>query len=143
MKFWIGVVTRDFVKRAEEGGYIQLSQGKFGPLEKMSPGDWLIYYSPKAKVEGKELCQKFTAICKVTGEHPYEEEIFPGFAPYRLAAEYLPSKEVDMEPLVKKLNFIENRKNWGFRFKFGCFKVDESAFDIIKNLMLEKDNKDS
>lgn len=136
MKFWIGVVSREHVKRGEKEGFIQLCHGKAAPLKRISAGDWLIYYSPKEQYPGAEACQKFTAICQVTGNAPYQVEMFPGFCPFRLDVDYKPCKEVEIRPLLEKLNFIDNPKNWGMKFRYGHFEIDEHDFNLLKKEML-------
>lgn len=137
MKYWIGTVSREHVKRGEKGGFIQLCHGKAAPLKRINSGDWLIYYSPKEKYPGTEACQKFTAICQITGDEPYQVEMFPGFCPFRLDVDYKPCKEVEIRPLLEKLNFIDNPKSWGMKFRYGHFEIDEYDFKMLKKLMLE------
>jgi len=137
MKYWIGTVSREHVKRGEAGNFIQLCHGKAAPLKRMQPGDWLIYYSPKEQMKGGEPLQKFTAICQIKGNEAYQVEMFPGFCPFRLDVEYQSCKEVEIRPLLDQLNFVEDPKRWGAKFRFGHFEIDEHDFMIIKNIMLK------
>src|SRR6476660_2854737 len=64
-RYWIGVVARDHVEAAVANGFVQLNYGKAGPLERMQPGDGVVFYSPRvASPDGAPL-QAFTAIGRV------------------------------------------------------------------------------
>lgn len=53
-RYWIGVASREHVQRGITEGICQVCHGKAGPLKFMSPGDWIIYYSPTIKfIPGK------------------------------------------------------------------------------------------
>ena len=65
MRYWIGVASRDHVARGVAGGFCQLCHGKAQPLQRMSAGDWIIYYSPKEEFDGNTPCQRFTAIGEI------------------------------------------------------------------------------
>lgn len=55
-RYWIGVVSASHVSRGVQGGFAQLCHGKSAPLQRMRPGDWLIYYSPRTDMkEGETL----------------------------------------------------------------------------------------
>ena len=37
----------------------------------MSRGDWLVFYSPKTKIDGGEALQKFTALGEISDDKSY------------------------------------------------------------------------
>ena len=80
---WVGVVSRAHVLRGVEGGFAQLCHGKRLPLERMSVGAWLVYYSPKTDLHGGEPLRAFTALGRVHGERTVLFDMGGGFVPYR------------------------------------------------------------
>jgi hypothetical protein len=46
-RYWVGVVSREHVRRGVEGGFCQLSHGKEAPLRRLAPGDGFVSYSPR------------------------------------------------------------------------------------------------
>lgn len=78
-RYWVGTVSKAHACRGVEGGFAQLCHGKKGALARMKKGDFLIYYSPKQEMEGKQILQKFTAIGRVKDDkEPYPFEMAPG-----------------------------------------------------------------
>ena len=82
-RYWIGVASRDHVRRGLAGGFAQLCHGKAAPLRRMAAGDGLIYYSPVLSLEGREPCQRFTAVGLVADARVYPFRVSADFEPYR------------------------------------------------------------
>jgi len=135
-RYWIGVASKDHVARGVPGGFCQLCHGKSAPLKRMSPGDWIVYYSPKARLEGDELCQQFTAIGEVVGNDVYVFEMAPRFAPFRRDIRFLDARSAPIRPLVEQLSFIRDPKRWGYVFRFGHFEMSREDFELIAGQML-------
>jgi hypothetical protein len=135
-RFWIGVASREHVHLGIAGGFSQLCHGKAHPLKRMAIGDWLIYYSPKERLEENTPCQKFTAIGKVIGEDVYPYEMFPGFVPYRRNVDFLKSADAPIRPLLSHLAFIKDKNRWGYAFRFGHVEIQREDFEIISMGML-------
>jgi hypothetical protein len=135
-RFWIGVASRDHVARGVAGGYCQLCHGKAAPLKRMSPGDWIVYYSPKVRLDGDELCQQFTAIGEVVGSDVYVFEMAPRFAPFRRDIRFIEAQATPVRPLVEALSFIRDPKRWGYVFRFGHFEMSREDFELIAGQML-------
>lgn len=102
----------------------------------MSPGDWIVYYSPKVRLEGDELCQQFTAIGEVTGNDVYVFDMAPRFASFRRDIRFLDARATPIRPLVEKLSFIRDPKRWGYVFRFGHFEMSREDFELIAGQML-------
>ena len=102
----------------------------------MSPGDWIVYYSPKVRLDGDELCQQFTAIGEVVGNDVYVFEMAPRFAPFRRDIRFLDARATPIRPLVEKLSFIRDPKRWGYVFRFGHFEMSREDFELIASQML-------
>jgi hypothetical protein len=86
--YWIGVVSREHVRRGVAGGFAQIGHGKAAPLRRMAIGDWLIYYSPVETLAEGVPCRRFTAIGQVRGASVYQVDMGGGFMPYRRDVDY-------------------------------------------------------
>ncbi len=62
MRYWLGVVSKEYVQRGVLGGFAQICHGKKAPLAKLTSGDRFIYYSPKLTMDRQEPCKCFTAV---------------------------------------------------------------------------------
>ena len=138
MKYWINTVSQDHVLIGEKGGFIQAGHGKQAPLKRLRKGDYVIYYSPKTALDGGEPLRAFTAAAKIKDENIYQVEMSKDFKPFRRNAEYRKCKETKIEPLIENLEFIKNKKSWGFKFRFGLFEINERDFNLIYNKMKSK-----
>ena len=108
-RYWIGVASKDHVRRGVAGGFCQLCHGKYQPLKRMSVGDWIIYYSPKEQFEGATPCQQFTAIGEVVGAEVYPIEMFPGIVPHRRDIHFHVASDVSIRPMLESLSFIQDK----------------------------------
>ncbi|MCI0382497.1 MAG: EVE domain-containing protein [Chlamydiae bacterium] len=131
-KYWISTVSREHVLIGKNEGFCQVCHGKKGPLSRMKKEDWIVYYSPKMSMEGKELCQKFTAIGKMVDDKIYQFAMNQDFVPFRRNVTYLKdAEEKSIHSLLDKLSFTKDKKNWGAKFRFGIFEISKEDFDII------------
>ena len=135
MTNWINTVSRDHVERGIRGRFTQANHGKPHMLRRMAKGDWIVFYSPKTALEGGEPLQAFTAIGQIADDEPYQAEMSPDFLPWRRNVDFLPGHEVPIRPLIDKLHFIEDKKRWGYKFRFGVFKIDDHDLNLIKRRM--------
>jgi predicted RNA-binding protein len=101
----------------------------------MQQGDYIIYYSHKLSFGSSEPCQKFTAVGQVLGEEIFTYEPEPGSVFYRRRARYFPSTEASVRPLIEKLEFIRNKKQWGAPFRYGLLQISKQDFEIIAAAM--------
>jgi predicted RNA-binding protein len=138
MHYWVVVVSKDHISRGVAGGFIQANHGKVGPLKRMHTDDWVICYSSKMSYGGNELCQAFTAIGQVADDKIYQHKMSDDFIPYRRNIKYHQCTEAPIAPLIEKLDFIKNKKAWGYSFRFGFFEIGENDFELIKSQMLNK-----
>jgi hypothetical protein len=134
-KYWVGVASREHVKKGIMDGIAQVCHGKQGPLKKMQQGDWIVYYSPVEIFGGKQPCRKFTAIGQVQAGEPYQFEMNPSFIPWRRDVQFMQSHDAAIEPLINQLDFIENKVHWGFKFRFGLFEIKHHDFLLIAQNM--------
>jgi hypothetical protein len=135
MTNWINTVSRDHVLQGVRGRFTQANHGKPHMLRRMAKDDWLVFYSPKTALEGGEPLQAFTAIGQVVDDEPYQVEMTADFHPFRRNVDFLPCKETAIRPLIEDLHFIEDKKRWGYKFRFGVFKIDDHDLDLIRRNM--------
>jgi hypothetical protein len=132
--YWIGVVSRNHVERGVAGGFAQLNHGKAGPLERMHPGDGLVYYSPRTDFPDGEPVQAFTAIARIAAGSIFQAEGTEE-ALFRREVQYLPATEAPIRPLLPALSFIRSKDHWGAAFRFGFLRVPEEDFARIAAAM--------
>ena len=136
INYWIGVASREHVQHGVSLGICQFCHGKIAPLKRIQRDDFVIYYSLRLFYNIWEPCQKFTAIGKVIDDEAYQVEINTTFKPFRRNIEYNEANEVDLKPLIPKLNFIKNKNAWGVVFRYGFLKIDQDSFKVIAEKML-------
>ncbi|ALL06547.1 hypothetical protein AQ505_14195 [Pedobacter sp. PACM 27299] len=140
LAYWIIVASKDHVKTGLAEGIAQACHGKISPLKKMRKDDFIIYYSGKQTMGRPEACQEFTAIGKVMDDEIYQVQVSEDFCPSRRNIEFLPSLDVSILPLIPELDFIPNKKSWGYPFRFGFFEINQHDFELISLKMLHKDH---
>jgi hypothetical protein len=130
-RYWIIVASQEHVMLGVDGGFAQAGHGKRSGLARMHAGDRIIYYSPKIALGGDEPLHAFTALGEVADEEIVQVEMTPDFRPFRRNVEYLFTGEVKIEPLVMDLQFIRNKKSWGYAFRFGLLEIQKDDFQRI------------
>ena len=140
-RYWITVVSKDHIKRGVAGGFMQANHGKPGALKKLHLNDWVIFYSPKVTYEGDQKLQAFTAIGQVSGNDVYQYKMSENFIPYRRNVQYYPCKETPFIPLIPQMEFIKDKRAWGYHFRFGFFEIGKTDFELIRSRMLESNHK--
>ena len=134
-RYWVGVASRDHVRRGVTGAFAQLGHGKRAPLARMAPGDWIAYYSPRVQFPDGEPCQRFTALGQVSAGGVYRFRMSADFIPYRRDVRFLTTKEAPIGPLLQHLKFIKDKGRWGYVFRRGHFEISERDFNLIAAAM--------
>jgi hypothetical protein len=137
IKFWIIVASKDHVKNGISAGIAQACHGKSSPLKRMKKGDFVIYYSGKQILGKPDKCQEFTALGKVIDDETYQFQVSEDFCPSRRNIEFLQCDDISILPLIDYLDFIQNKKSWGYPFRFGFFEINNHDFDLISSQMLQ------
>lgn len=135
MTYWINTVSRDHVARGVAGGFTQADHGKPHMLRKMARGDWIVFYSPRTTFPDGPPLQAFTALGQVSDDVPYQADVAQDFHPWRRAVDFQACSETPIRPLIEDLDFVEDKKRWGYRFRFGVFEIDQHDFDVIRSAM--------
>lgn len=135
MKYWINTVSKDHVLIGKKSGIVQAGHGKKAPLQRLHKGDYILFYSPKTSLSDGETLQSFTALAQITGDEVYQVVVNESFKPFRINARYLDCRETPIRPLIDKLDFIKNKKSWGYPFRFGLFEITRTDFEFIAQHM--------
>jgi hypothetical protein len=135
MACWIGVASKEHVQVGAAGGFCQLCHGKASAVRRLSPGDWIAYYSPRTQIKGGEAVQAFTAIGRAKPGEPYAFDMGNGFVPARRDVNFHLAHDAPIRPLIDRLSFIKNKSNWAYPFRFGMLKVTKADFSIIAEAM--------
>jgi len=131
-RYWILVASQEHVKLGVSGGFAQAGHGKRSGLARMHAGDRIVYYSPKAEFGGTGPLHAFTAIGEVADDEIVQVDMSPDFKPFRRNVRYLKTGEVKIEPLINDLQFIRNKKSWGYTFRFGILEIQHEDFEKIE-----------
>lgn len=133
--YWINTVSRDHVLAGVKGSFTQANHGKSTKLKDLNRGDLLVFYSAKTKLKDGESLQTFTALGEISDDEPYQVEMTPDFHPWRRKLTFFQSQEALIRPLIEDLNFITNKKKWGFPFMRGLFEIGQADFELIARAM--------
>lgn len=132
LRCWIAVACAEHARRGREhapGGFMQVCHGKEGPLRRLRPGDVVAYYAPSTTMGGKDRLQSFVSLGVVLPGQPYQADMGGGFLPFRRDVHYLAVRPAPIMPLLDALDFVEDRRHWGQKFRYGLFEV--SAHDML------------
>jgi len=137
-RYWIAVVSKEHVLNGMDWGIMQVCHGKKAPLKRINKGDFIIFYSSKYRMKDKQPYQKFTAIAKAIDDEIYQVKMFENFEPFRRKVKFLKCSETEIKPLINDLDFIQNKKSWGYPFRYGLLEISKKDFDLITTKMLLK-----
>jgi hypothetical protein len=137
IKYWVIAASKDHVKNGTAQGIAQACHGKSSPLKRMKKGDFILYYSGKQTLGKPDKCQEFTAVGKVLDDEIYQFQVSEDFCPSRRNIEFFESKDLSILPLIDDLDFIPNKKSWGYPFRFGFFEINFHDYNLISSKMLQ------
>ena len=134
-KYWLGVVQREHVLRGVSLGIAQTSHGAKSGIQRMSPGDGLVYYSPKTAYPEGDPLKQFTAIGLVADSDPWQAEEGE-FHPWSRRIEYVEAAtSVAIAPLLDQLELTRGNRNWGFIMRRGQVELTKHDFELIAREM--------
>lgn len=55
--------------------------------------------------------------------------------PRRHNVDFLDCAETSIRPLIDQLDFIEDTARWGYKFRFGVFRIDDHDLEVIRSAM--------
>ncbi|GAT08590.1 EVE domain-containing protein [Mycolicibacterium novocastrense] len=134
MTNWINTVSRDHVELGVRGRFTQANHGKPTMLRRMARGDWVVFYSPRTIYPDGEPLQAFTAIGQIADDEPYLDAA-PEAERWRRNVDFLECTQTPIRPLIEHLDFIEDKSRWGYKFRFGLFKIGDADLEVIRSAM--------
>ncbi|MEG0286308.1 MAG: EVE domain-containing protein [Vagococcus sp.] len=135
-RYWIGVVSLNHINKGIESSFIQLCHGKESPLKRMSEDDVIIIYSPKIDLYSKDKYQCFSAIGRLVDNKITQVEMASDFHPFRRNVDFIENiKPVSIHGIKDSLEFIEDQRYYGAKFRYGHFEISkEDAMRIWKKM---------
>ncbi|PJK10399.1 EVE domain-containing protein [Lysobacteraceae bacterium NML95-0200] len=134
MRYWLGVVSREHVLRGVAGGFCQLCHGKAAPLQRMQPGDWLLYYSPTRRLGEAQKYQAFTAVGRITGAHAYRFPMAEDFIPWRRDVDYL---AIRRECPITVARQHPEWPSYTRQLRYGHFEISAGFAQFVQAQMLD------
>jgi hypothetical protein len=138
---WVVVASANHVEAAVRGQFIQAGHGKRSAVAHFARGDTIVCYSSKQRYGENALCQSFTALGTVLDDEPFQFCFHEAavaanpeamFSPYRRRMRWrAEARSVPIQPLIAMLSFIQNKKSWGFMFRFGVFRIPPADAQLI------------
>src|ERR1700761_246727 len=109
-RYWVGVASREHVRRAVDDGFCQMNHGSEAPLKRIAKGDGAPYHRHRCR-------------CRALPGNAVRE------IPSVPAQGALPaSRGCGNWPLLPRLSFSRNRKNWGAVLRLGCFEIERADY---------------
>lgn len=135
MTNWINTVSRDHVELGVRGRFTQANHGKPAMLRRMARGNWIVFYSPRTGYPDGPPLQAFTAIGRIADDAPYLDPAAPDVERWRRNVDFLDCEETPIRPLLEHLDFIEDKARWGYKFRFGVFRIGDDDLHVIRSAM--------
>lgn len=135
-KYWIAVVSKEHVMNGVKWEIMQVCHGKKAPLQRIQKGDFVVFYSSKIRMKEKEAYQKFTAVAQVMDDEIYQVKMAPNFEPFRRKVAFFNCSDTEIRPLIEDLDFIKDKRRWGYPFRYGLLEIAEKDFNLITSKML-------
>jgi len=137
MSAWLGVVSRDHVRRGVRLGIAQIGHGKRSGLAKMQRGDCLVYYSPRASLSGNEQVKAFTAIGEIVDDEIWQADEGE-FKPWRRAVAYdEDTVDVAVDDLKDRLE-LTSTPSWGYQLRRGLVPLSDRDREVIRAAMTSR-----
>ena len=131
---WLGVVSRDHVQRGVARGIAQIGHGSRAGVDRMGPGDVLVYYSPRASLGDATPLQVFTAIGEVADDEVWQADD-GGFRPWRRRVSYdRAAREVPLTEVRDRLA-LTTGPNWGHRLRRGLVPLTDGDVAVLRAAM--------
>ena len=135
---WIAVASAEHARRGRDEavpGFMQVGHGKLAPLKRVHPGDRVVYYAPTEVYGVADRFQQFVSIGVVLPGEPEAVDMGGGFVPYRRPVRYIGARETPILPLLDRLEFVEDRRRWGGKLRFGLLAISDHDMRLVASAM--------
>ncbi|WP_280314476.1 EVE domain-containing protein [Nocardia abscessus] len=140
-RYWLAVVSRAHVRRGVELGIAQADHGKRTAVERMRPGDGLVYYSPREGMRAGAPVRSFTAIGTIDDRPAWQAAPQDGggcFRPWRRSISYRAGvRETPINALRDELEFT-SVPNWGMVLRRGLIELSAHDYALIARTMTDE-----
>jgi len=131
---WLGVVSAEHVRRGVRLGIAQIGHGRRSGLDRMRPGDWLVYYSPRERLGDTAMLQEFTAVGQVADGEVWQADEGT-FRPFRRRVDYVAEvSPVSVRSLDGHLD-LTGTSSWGAQLRRALIPLSEHDFAVIRDAM--------
>ncbi|MEU4342903.1 EVE domain-containing protein [Nocardia sp. NPDC023852] len=140
MRYWLGVVSREHVLRGVRLGIAQANHGKRSAVERMRPGDGLVYYSPREGMRAGAPVRSFTAIGTIDDRPVWQADPQDDgcFQPWRRSVSYRAgAREIPIEALRADLD-LTSVPNWGVVLRRGLVELSAHDYALIARAMRDE-----
>lgn len=137
-RYWVCKAAQEHVNVVKNKNYTQINMGPRTPLENMSIGDWILYYSPTMYYEQDDpLCEKFTGISCVVDNRIYPQGgQFPDR--WRRNVEFFNCAPEHAKKFIGKVNFLPQEQCWKPILDQPVFEIEQQDFiTIAKTILIE------
>ncbi len=115
-------------------GIAQVNHGKRTPLERMKPGDGMVYYSPRSTYPDGPPLRAFTAIGRIVAGDVWQATD-GDFHPWRRAVDWwTDAVDAPVAPLTGELE-LTSGPNWGYALRRGLLTLSDADFATIGSAM--------
>ncbi|MEW1741048.1 EVE domain-containing protein [Nocardia beijingensis] len=139
-KYWLAVVSREHVRRGVRLGIAQANHGKRAAVERMRPGDGLVYYSPREGMRAGAPVRSFTAIGTIDDRPAWQADPQDGgcFRPWRRSVSYrAEARETPIDTLRAELD-LTSVPNWGMILRRGLIELSPHDYALIAREMTDE-----
>ena len=130
-RHWVGSISLDHVLLGVAGGFTQADHGRDTRLRRLTRGDGIVFYSPRAQLAAGKPLQQLTALGVVADDEPYRVQAAPGVHPWRRRVDFEQVRAVPIRPLLPMLGFVTDEQRWGLPFRRGLFEVTAGDFGVL------------
>ncbi|MEV0297908.1 EVE domain-containing protein [Nocardia sp. NPDC050710] len=145
-KYWLAVVSYEHVRRGVALGIAQADHGKRAAVERMRPGDELVYYSPREGMRTGAPVRSFTAIGTIDDRPAWRAESQGEggcFQPWRRAVSYrTEARSTPIDTLRDELG-LTAVPNWGMVLRRGLIELSAHDYGVIARAMLDDPRPDA
>ena len=134
--YWITITAQEHVNIVRDKRYTQVNMGPKAPLDKMSQGDWILYYSPTIFHEKpKTTCQKFTGLSCVTGDKAYPQNPKDPVL-WRRDVDFFHCMPQHAQHFHQQVEFLKQYEHWIDAFFQPIFEISKNDFIVIAQTII-------